>query len=225
MPNEGENQLYFKNWAHTQRSPFVIYADFECILEQVLADETAVGRNSHTNREREHRPVAVGLKLVSSRPAFQMPYEVIAQDRADDPEPVAEKFLRRLLQLEEILLEQLCSSDLLTMSQAEQAKHDAADHCYLCKQRFDDAIAAVDQTWQKVRDHDHYTGRYRGAAHSYCNLQLRRQIKILMFLHNFRGYDSHLIVAAMGKVKDPAHPIRVIGQGLERYLQLCWGKI
>ena len=28
----------------------------------------------------------------------------------------------------------------------------------------------------------------------------------------------------MGKVKDPAHPIRVIGQGLELYLQLCWGK-
>ena len=181
MPNEFENQLCFKNWAHTQRIPFLIYADFECLLEQVPAAEAVVGRNGNTSREREHLPIAVGLKLVSSRPAFQMPYEVIVQERPDDPEPVAEKFLRRLLQLEEILLEQLCASDLLSMSESETAMHDAADYCYLCKQRFDDAIVAVDQTWKKVRDHDHYTGGYRGAAHSYCNLQLRRQIKIHMF--------------------------------------------
>ena len=75
--------------AQTQRIPFIIYADFECLLEQVPADEAAVGRNSNTNREREHLPVSVGLKLVSSRHAFQMPYEVLVQDRADDPEPVA----------------------------------------------------------------------------------------------------------------------------------------
>ena len=71
---------------------------------------------------------------------------------------------------------------------------------------------------QKVRDHDHISGAYRGAAHSKCNLLKRRQRKIPVFLHNFRGYDSHLIVAALGKLK--GHDLKVIGQTTEKYLQL-----
>ena len=30
---------------------------------------------------------------------------------------------------------------------------------------------AKDQNYQKVRDHCHYTGKCRGAAHSICNLK------------------------------------------------------
>ena len=47
----------------------------------------------------------------------------------------------------------------------------------------------------KVIDHDHITGKYRGAAHSSCNLKLRidpDKIKIPVFFHNLRGYDAHL---------------------------------
>ena len=49
----------------------------------------------------------------------------------------------------------------------------------------------------KVIDHDHITGKYRGAAHSSCNLKLRidhDKIKIPVFFHNLRGYDAHLIM-------------------------------
>ena len=52
---------------------------------------------------------------------------------------------------------------------------------------------------KKVRDHDHFDGSYRGAAHSKCNFKLKldienKKIKIPIFLHNFTNYDSHLIV-------------------------------
>ena len=49
----------------------------------------------------------------------------------------------------------------------------------------------------KVIDHDHITGKYRGAAHSSCNLKLRidpDKIKIPVFFHNLRGYDAHLMM-------------------------------
>ena len=46
--------------------------------------------------------------------------------------------------------------------------------------------------------------------------------KILVFFHNFRGYDAHLIVHEFGK--RPDCELRVIGQNMEKYLQVVWGK-
>ena len=48
-----------------------------------------------------------------------------------------------------------------------------------------------------MRDHDHYTGKFRGAAHNRCNNAMRRTYKIPVFFHNLRGYDSHLIAIAL----------------------------
>ena len=44
-----------------------------------------------------------------------------------------------------------------------------------------------------VRDHCHWTGKFRGAAHQKCNLMYRKTYKIPCFFHNFSGYDSHHI--------------------------------
>ena len=70
--------------------------------------------------------------------------------------------------------------------------------------------------------HDHLTGAYRGAAHRSCNFKLTQQYKIPVFFHNFRGYDSHLLV--WGLAKDKNAKISVIGQGLEKYLLIQWGQ-
>ena len=47
---------------------------------------------------------------------------------------------------------------------------------------------------------------------------------IPVFLHNFRGYDSHLIVTALSKPQYRDRGIQVIGQNMERYIQLKWGQ-
>ena len=73
-----------------------------------------------------------------------------------------------------------------------------------------------------MRDHDHMTGRYRGAAHSRCNLQLRKQYQLPVFLHNFRGYDCHLIMKGMSHFR--GMELKIIGQGMEKYLCLRFGR-
>ena len=47
---------------------------------------------------------------------------------------------------------------------------------------------------KKVRDHCHFTGKYRGCAHSMCNLNFcNRYFKIpSVFFHNMKNYDGHL---------------------------------
>ena len=45
----------------------------------------------------------------------------------------------------------------------------------------------------KFRDHGHLTGKYRGSAHSKCNINFTQdQSNIIpLIFHNFRNYDCH----------------------------------
>ena len=44
---------------------------------------------------------------------------------------------------------------------------------------------------ERVRDHCHFTGKYRGAAHVKCNLDYSF---IPVFFHNRRKHDAHLTI-------------------------------
>ena len=53
-----------------------------------------------------------------------------------------------------------------------------ADVCCICGIRFIKNISK-NINYRKVRDHCHYTGKYRGGAHSVCNLNLMYPMKYL----------------------------------------------
>ena len=46
----------------------------------------------------------------------------------------------------------------------------------------------------RVRDHCHLTGKYRGAAHNDCNLRYRIPKFFPVYFHNLSGYDCHLFI-------------------------------
>ena len=74
----------------------------------------------------------------------------------------------------------------------------------------------------KVRDHCHVTGEYRGAAHSKCNLKARTNYKIPVFVHNLKGYDAHLLFTAMGEVEGK---LDVIATNTEKYVSFSLGNL
>ena len=90
--------------------------------------------------------------------------------------------------------------------------------CYICRHSFE----TNDPKRPKVRDHDHITGFFIGTAHRQSNLERPVSFRIPVFFHNFCGYDAHLIVHEFGK--RPEREIKVIGQYMEKYLQVEWGK-
>ena len=60
--------------------------------------------------------------------------------------------------------------NLLPLTKKKLKSHQNTPECYICKKRFIKKFAK-DKNHHKVRDHCHHTGKYRGAAHSTCNLK------------------------------------------------------
>ena len=47
---------------------------------------------------------------------------------------------------------------------------------------------------ERVRDHCHLSGKFRGAAHEICNLKYKAPKFFPVVFHNLSGYDSHLFI-------------------------------
>ena len=74
----------------------------------------------------------------------------------------------------------------LIMSEEEEHLFQQSNSCWICKK-------LIDNDEEKVRDHCHVTGKFRGAAHWDCNINFQLTKKVPVIFHNLRGYDSHLI--------------------------------
>ena len=54
------------------------------------------------------------------------------------------------------------------------------------------------ELYHKVRDHCHYTGKFRGAAHNICNLRYKVPKEIPIVFHNDSIYDYHFVIKKLG---------------------------
>ena len=79
----------------------------------------------------------------------------------------------------------------MILGEKEKDRFNEATKCWICNEKF-----TTDDV--KVRDHCHFTGRYRGAAHRICNLKYRKPFFTPVVFHNLSGYDSHLFVKHLG---------------------------
>ena len=77
----------------------------------------------------------------------------------------------------------------INMTEQEEENFKNAPVCYAC---------GLELNNDRVRDHCHLTGKYRGAAHKECNLRMRTPEFVPVLFHNLEGYDSHLFVKSLG---------------------------
>ena len=77
------------------------------------------------------------------------------------------------------------------------------------------AICAGSLKGETVKDHNHLTGEFRGAAHNQCNLQYQLPKFAPVIFHNLSGYDSQLFIKQLGKLHGS---INCIPNNDEKYL-------
>ena len=70
--------------------------------------------------------------------------------------------------------------------------------------------------YYKVRDHCHYTGRYRGAAHDICNLRHKIPNQIPLVYHNRSTYDYYFIIKELAEEFDGQ--FECLGENTEKYI-------
>ena len=80
----------------------------------------------------------------------------------------------------------------------EEEKESYKNHelCHICEKEF---LIDNNKEMRKVRDHCHYTGKYRGAVHSKCNLNYKIVKEIPALFHNGSVYDYHFIIKYLAR--------------------------
>ena len=94
----------------------------------------------------------------------------------------------------------------------EMRRFNKATSCFACGGEFD----PNDKNLRKVFDHSHWTGEYRSAMHSECNLRCRKEREFPMFFHNLSKYDGNFLIQALNTFEDGK--VTVLPRNEETYI-------
>ena len=186
MPGEGTT-LSFKNYNRSMRVPFIVYADFESFIKPIDTCEPNP-ENSYTKQYQKHTPSSFCyyIKCFDDEVYYQNPVTYTASTENED---VAQIFVNMLEEDVKSIYKRFGKPKKMLFGAKEREEFDEATECWICHGEL-----GLD----RIRDHCHLTGKYRGAAHNKCNLQYRRPKFIPVVFHNLSGYDSHLFIKNLG---------------------------
>ena len=190
LPTLEKNILKFKNFKNTQRHPFIIFADFECFTKPL---DTA-GVEGKTVRYQQHEPSGFCFYVKCSESEVYDKPPVMYTKQSEHDNDVSKKFVECLENALRDIDNLFEDPKKMIYGEEEKIRHKESSQCYICQKEFDSKIKG----FLKVRDNCHLTGKYRGAAHSKCNLDIRSPKFVPVVFHNLEGYDSHLFIKNLG---------------------------
>ena len=93
------------------------------------------------------------------------------------------------------------------LTKEEEDNYNKENICHICKKEFNN---------DKVRDHCHFTDKYRGAAHNMCNLRYKIPKNIPVIFHNGSTYDYHFIIKELAS--EVEGNFDCLGENTEKYI-------
>ena len=200
IPNEDKKIIKYNQGERSIRSPFIIYADLECLLQKISTCYNNAEESS-TTEINKHTPSGYSLFTHCS---FDKTKNKLNYYRGDN---CMEKLCKDLREhATKIINYEKKNTTPLTKNHSKQ------EVCYIFKKEFN----TDDKKLYKVRDHCHYTEKCRGAVHNICNVRYKIPKEIPIVFHNDSTYDYHFIIKEL--VKEFDGNFECLGENTEKYI-------
>ena len=175
LPEAGSKQskLKFKNFKRKMDFPFVIFADFEC-RQELISSAQPNPQESFTEKTQKHIPCSFAFHLVSP---FLKKDPVLFRAKKDSAN-VGEIFVKKLVKFIREVQKEFKFPKKMIFGDEEAKNFEEATKCWICEEDFE-------HDEKKVRDHCHFTGVFREAAHNSCNMQFRKSKFTPVFFTQF----------------------------------------
>ena len=205
MPPPG-TYLKFKNFRCSEKAPFAIYADFESLIKPMDNCDPDPNK-SYTKKYQKHKPSGFSYYIIS---LYESVFKSVKRTytKTKEEEPDAEDVFVKWLEEDVKEIANIKPKKMVFTKEDEKQFNKASD-CWICGEELNNQ--------DRVRDHCHYTGRYRGAAHNNCNLNYSKPKGVPVFFHNLTGYDSHLFIKNLGS-PNKKETIECIPNNEEKYI-------
>ena len=149
MPPSG-TYLRFKNFLHSEKAPFVIYADFECKI--IRMDNCNPDPNkSYTKKYQKHEPVSFTYYIISiNESVYESRKRTYTKTKEEDEDAIdvfikwLEKDVKDIANIE---------PKKMIFTEEDRKQFNKASDCWICGEYLGN---------DRVRDHCHFTARYRG---------------------------------------------------------------
>ena len=210
IKTSNESHLHWKKHFHKNPLYFRIYADFEADNEK---DDSVVG-NKTTNIYKQN-PVLNGYHKVSELE------DILKSDYYKSPLGYdnVDWFVDEVIKLENKMAFYFKNTNKdIVMTDEDEEDYKKNNICRFCEKNIES---------DKVRDHCHLTGKYRGPAHSKCNVNVtQKQSKFIPFIfHNFSNYDCHMFFKNIVDKKKDKVDFEIIPKRNEEYISVTYGCI
>ena len=188
MP-EPNTMLYFKNYYKQLPIPFVVYADFECFTKPMNSCSPNP-KESYNYNYQKHEPSGFCFYV---KGIVDKKIKPIIYTKTSEDEDIPKLFVEKLTEVTKGIYNDFYKRPKpLRLTSAEQKSFEEAKTCHICN---------CELKKDKVRDHCHFTGQYRGAAHNKCNLMCKKPKVLPVIFHNLQGYDAHLFIKQLAKLE------------------------
>ena len=202
MPDEDNKILRYNQEEKYMKVPFIIYADLESLLEKMNTCHSNPEKSS-TIKINKHTPSGYSLFTHCS---FDKLYYYRGKNCMKNFCLDLREHATKIINYE--------MKEMIPLTKKEEKKYSKQKFCHICKKEFssDDS----NKKYHDVKDHCHYTGKYRGAAHDICNLRYKIPKEIPVAFHNGSTYDYYFIIKELAEEFE--REFECLGEKTEKYI-------
>ena len=198
MPSPNNNIIKYNQGEKSLELPFIIYADLECLLKKIDTCQNNPDLSS-TTKINQHIPSGYSIY---TNCLFDKSNNKLSYYRGED---CMKRFCKDLKDHATKIID-FKKKTMIPLTKEDN--YNKENICYICKKDFNNDM--------KVRDHCHFTGKYRGAAHNMCNLRYKIPKNIPVIFHNGSTYDYHFIIKELAREFDGN--FECLGENTEKYI-------